>query len=115
MRESLAPFIIVEVKATPPELSYWKCAAALEPALPTWVGPAWGQLLSTPIDPETAALPVLLTRDLYVQMIEEDCPSAVSIILHHQLTEHALEILRRHGMQRVPVIKPDEPEDTIPF
>jgi len=115
MSESLAPFIIVEVKATQPELSYWKCAAALEPALPTWVGPAWGQLLSTPIDPETAALPVLLTRDLYVQMIEEDCPSTVSISLHYLLTEHALEILRRHGLQRVPVTKREEPEDTIPF
>lgn len=115
MRESLAPFIIVEVKATQPELSYWKCAAALEPALPTWVGPAWGQLLSTPIDPETAALPVLLTRDLYAQMTLEDCPSAVSIILHHQLTEHALEILRCHGLQRVPVTQPQEPEDAIPF
>lgn len=115
MSESLAPFIIVEVKAAPPELCYWKCAAALEPALPTWVGPAWGQLLSTPIGPETALLPVLLTRDLYVQLIEEDCPSTAALTLRHQLTEHALDILRRHGLQPIRIPKPDEPEDAIPF
>lgn len=115
MSESPAPFIIVEVPAALPELSYWKCAATLEPALPTWVGPAWGQVLSTPIDPETMRLSVVLTRDLYVQMIEDDYPSTAPLTLHHQLTQQALEILRRHGLQPVPVAKAAECDDEIPF
>lgn len=115
MSETLAPFVIVELKVAAPELTYWKCAAALEPALPTWVGPAWGQLLPKQNDARTASVPVLLTRDFYMQMIEEDCPSAVPILVEHQLTQHALEILRRHGLQPVPVARRNEPDDYIPF
>lgn len=115
MREDIAPFVIVEIRAAQPELAYWKCAAALEPALPTWVGPTWGELLSTPIDRETGTLPVLLTRDYYRQLIEEDGPSAAPITVYYFLSEHAVEILRRHGLQ--PILKPkcDEPDDYIPF
>lgn len=115
MRDEIAPFVIVEIKAAQPELSYWKCAAALEPALPTWVGATWGELLSTPIDRETGILPVLLTRDYYRQLIEEDCPSAAPIIVRHQLDQHALDILRRHGLQPIPKPKCVEPDDYIPF
>lgn len=115
MREDIAPFVIVEIEAAQPELSFWKCAAALEPALPTWVGPTWGELLSTPIDRETGTLPVLLTRHYYRQLIEEDYPSAAPIIVRHQLCQHALDILRRHDLQPIPEPKSSEPDDYIPF
>lgn len=115
MSNTIAPFVIVDIEATLPQLAYWKCAAALEPGLPSWVGPAWGQLLAMPIEHSTASLPVLLTRDLYVQMMQEECPGSVPINVEHQLTQQALEILRRHGLQPIPIAKPVEPDDYIPF
>lgn len=116
MNESIAPFVIVEIDAPLPDVSYWKCAAALEPALPTWVGPAWGQLLATPIDPDKKCLPVVLTRDLYQQMGEEwDHHGIVPINVGYMLTQQASEILKRHGLQPIPVARPSEPDGYIPF
>lgn len=115
MSESLSPFVIVEVQAAQREWSYWLCAAALEPALPTWVGPAWGELLARQAGSEPTALPVTLTRDLYTQLTAEDCPSAIPTIVQHFLTEQAVEVLRRHGIQPIRETSPCQLNDHIPF
>ncbi len=115
MTKCLPPLVVVEVDAEGHQWSYWLCAAALEPALPTWVGPPWGELMAALPGREPSALPVTLTHDLYKQLTAEDCPSAVPIIVQHLLTEQAVEVLRRHGLQPIREKRPCQFDDHIPF
>lgn len=113
MRKRLSPFVVVEVGSHGHEWSYWLCAAALEPALPTWVGPVWGELMAGRAGQGPAILPVTLTREMYEFVIEGEHPSTAPHTVQYYLTQQAAEVLRRHNLQPIPEKR--QWNDDIPF
>ncbi len=108
----------IDIRVSPEEIVLWKCAAALEPVPPTWVGLTWDELLTTPIDRETHWMTVTLPADFFTAEFRtrEDCET-LFMTIPIMLREEALLILEKHGLQRIPVkyTRDPEPDDAIPF
>lgn len=109
----------VDIKVRPDEIVLWKCAAALEPVPPTWIGPTWDELLATPLDPETNWMTVTLPTSFTAQFRTREDRETMFITIPIMLMEQALLILEKHGLQRIPVKymrdRDPEPDDAIPF
>lgn len=107
----------IDIKVSPEELVLWKCAAALEPVPPTWAGLTWAELLATPIDPETHWMTVKLSTSFTARYRTREDRETMFLTIPLMLTEQALLILEKHGLQRIPVkyTRGPEPDDAIPF
>jgi hypothetical protein len=109
----------IDIKVSPEEIVLWKCAAALEPVPPTWAGPTWAELLATPIDPATHWMTVMLPTSFTAQFRTREERETMFMTVPIMLTEQALLILEKNGLQRIPVKymreRDPEPDDAIPF
>jgi hypothetical protein len=114
-----SPTRAIDIKVSPEEIVLWKCAAALEPVPPTWAGPTWGELLATPIDPETHWMTVTLPTSFTAQFRTREDRETMFMTIPILLMEQALLILEKNGLQRIPVKytreRDPEPDDAIPF
>lgn len=113
MNRTHAPFIVLDVDCPHLEWSYWLCAAALEPGLPTWVGPAWGDVMAGHSRREPATLSITLTREMYEFVIQGEHPSTAPHTVRYYLTQQAIEVLQRHRLQ--PIREERQCNDDIPF
>jgi len=107
----------IDIKARPEDVVLWKCAAALEPVPPTWAGLTWDELLATPIDPHTHWMTVKLPTSFTARYRTREDRETMFLTIPLMLTEQALLILEKHGLQRIPVkyVRDREPDDAIPF
>lgn len=107
----------IDIKVTPEEIVLWKCAAALEPVPPTWAGLTWVELLEAPIDPHTHWMTVTLPTSFTARYRTKEDRETMFISVPIMLTEQALLILEKHGLQRIPAkyTRDPEPDDAIPF
>jgi len=101
MSRTHAPFVVLDVGCPHREWSYWLCAAALEPGLTTWVGTAWGDVMAGQSGCEPTPLSMTLTREMYEFVIQGQHPSTAPHTLRSYLTQQAIEVLHRHGLQPI--------------
>ncbi|KAB2910278.1 MAG: hypothetical protein F9K29_25200 [Hyphomicrobiaceae bacterium] len=117
MKPKQARHRAIDIKVTPNDIVLWKCAAALEPVPPTWAGPTWAELLTTPVDRETQWMTVKLPTSFTARYRTRDDRETLFLIVPMMITEQALLILEKHGLQRIPVkyTRDPEPDGYIPF
>lgn len=107
----------VAIPVTFRQVTMWKCAAALEPVPPTWLGLSWSEVLATPIDWHRGRMTLDIPSRILAKQprcLERD---EVARLLGGVLHDHAQSILERHGLKCIP--DPARPrsdmEDEIPF
>jgi hypothetical protein len=111
----------LEIDVSSEYLAYWKCAAALDPVPPTWAGPTWAELLSAPVDPDGSFITVLFPASFLDRFRSRDEKQTMHMLVPNIITNHALHILERHGLQRIPLNyaredkRKNESDDDIPF
>ncbi len=111
----------LEIDVSSEYLTYWKCAAALDPVPPTWAGPTWAELLSAPVDPEGSFITVLFPASFLARFRSRDEKQTLHMLVPAIITDHALHILERHGLQPIPVNyarvykSKNASDDDIPF
>lgn len=107
----------VDIEVTRDQLAIWTCAAALEPVPPTWLGPMWRDVLATPVDFDRFRMTLNVPMSFIDKYCSRDEREQLNMIIPYWLTEQALVILERHGLQPIPLkyTRDAEPEDEIPF
>jgi hypothetical protein len=111
----------LDIDVSSEHLAYWKCAAALDPVPPTWAGPTWAELLSAPVDPDGSFITVLFPASFLARFRTRDEKQTLHMLVPAIITDHALHILERHGLQPIPVNfargsrRKDASDDDIPF
>lgn len=111
----------LEIDVSSEHLAYWKCAAALDPVPPTWAGPTWAELLSAPVDTDRASITVLFPASFLAEFASRTEKQTMHMLVPNIITNHALHILERHGLQRIPLNyaredkRKNESDDDIPF
>lgn len=107
----------VDIEVTRQDFALWTCAAALEPVPPTWLGPTWRDILATPVDFDNFRMTLNVPVRFIARNFMRNEREQLSMTIPWWLTEHALMILERHGLQPIPIkyTRDAEPEDEIPF
>lgn len=109
----------VEILVTKEQMNFWTCAAALDPVPPTWAGPSWHTLLSTPLNAKRSTMTVLFPTSVLADFRSREDKETMHFVLPMIITDHALHILEQHGLQRIPANytgqSKREPDDDIPF
>jgi hypothetical protein len=111
----------LEIDVSSDHLAYWRCAAALDPVPPTWAGPTWAELLSAPVDPDRESITVLFPAAFLAGFRSRDEKQTLHMLVPAIITDHALHILERHGLQPIPVNyarehrRKNASDDDIPF
>jgi hypothetical protein len=109
----------VEIEVTSEQIAFWKCAAALDPVPPTWAGPTWAELLSAPVGSDTSSMTVLFPISFLSEFRSGDDKATMHFVVPSIITDHALHILERHGLQRIPVnhmrLRTPDTDEDIPF
>lgn len=111
----------LEIEVSSEHLAYWKCAAALDPVPPTWAGPTWAELLSAPVDPDGSFITALFPASFLARFRSRDERQTLHMLVPAIITDHALHILERHGLQPIPLnfardrTRKSASDDDIPF
>ena len=112
-----AKYRTVDIEVSRDQLVLWTCAAALEPVPPTWLGPTWAEVLATPADLARGRMMLDVPTRFLAKFTTRDDREQLFYIVPSWLTDQALLILERHGLQPIPIkyTRDAEPEDGIPF
>lgn len=92
----------VEIVVTREQIAFWTCAAALDPVPPTWLGPTWRELLQAPVDPSQSSKTIAFPTSVLAEFRSRDDRATMHFVLPMIITDHALSILERHGLQPIP-------------
>lgn len=110
----------IAIPVTARQIAMWKCAAALAPVPPTWLGPTWARIVAAPAGPKRGTRMVRVSQRIFDRRKKDFDrlePDEIACVLGGWLDTQALGILFCHGLQRIPgkPVPQWDMDDDIPF